>query len=151
MSKAKTGPQDMPPPGGYAPFQWERVTLRTLFTGKIGVGLFIVVNAIGWPLYAKSFQYARRQFIEKKSNELAALPLLIAENDRATLKYMRRLRDLEADVMKDFPFWEVGTLFGVPIYETVSKDKYREPTPMDMYAFADRFTVPSTNLDPFFT
>lgn len=34
-SSAKTGPQDMPPPGGYDPIQTARVKLKTIFTGYI--------------------------------------------------------------------------------------------------------------------
>lgn len=151
MSKPKTGPQDMPPPGGYAPYQIERIALRTLFKGKFGLGIFIAVNIVSWPFYVKNWLLVRKKNIEKRSNELATLPLLMAENDRATLKYMRRLRDLEADVMKDFPFWEVGTLFGSPIYETVPQDTYREPLPSEIYAFSDRFTVPIMKVDQFIT
>ena len=37
------------------------------------------------------------------------------------------MRELEADVMKDVPNWEVGTFFGMPIYESVPEDTYIEP------------------------
>ena len=34
VSATKTGPQDMPPPGGYGPIQTERVRIKTVFTGE---------------------------------------------------------------------------------------------------------------------
>lgn len=33
-SKAKMGPQDMPPKGGYGPIQIERIKLRSIISGK---------------------------------------------------------------------------------------------------------------------
>lgn len=48
---------------------------------------------------------------------------------------MKRLREIETDVMKDFPHWEVGTFFGVPIYESLPEDTYIEPLPMEMYTY----------------
>lgn len=48
---------------------------------------------------------------------------------------MKRLRDIEDDVMKDFPYWETGTLFGTPIYESLPEDTYIEPLPMELYTY----------------
>lgn len=58
------------------------------------------------------------------------------------LKHQKRMRELEADVMKDFPFWEVGTFFGVPIYESVPEDTYIEPNFGECYTYADPFDIP---------
>lgn len=33
-SASKTGPQDLPPKGGYAPIQIQRINLRTIIGGK---------------------------------------------------------------------------------------------------------------------
>lgn len=49
------------------------------------------------------------------------------------LKQMKRMRVIEADLMKDFPFWEVGTFFGTPIFETLPTDKYIDPIPSECY------------------
>jgi len=49
---------------------------------------------------------------------MALEPMLCAEKDRVTLKEIRRLRDVEEDLMKDVPGWEVGTYFGHPIFKT---------------------------------
>lgn len=48
---------------------------------------------------------------------------------------MKRLRDIEDDVMKDFPYWETGTLFGTPIYESLPEYTYIEPLPMELYTY----------------
>ena len=49
----------------------------------MGIGIFIAVNVIGMPLYMQNWRSERKRIIEAKSRELAALPILFAENDRA--------------------------------------------------------------------
>ncbi|KOX79416.1 NADH dehydrogenase [ubiquinone] 1 alpha subcomplex subunit 13 [Melipona quadrifasciata] len=136
MSKVK-GPQDLPPKGGYVPFQIERIKLRSIVTGKLGIGIFIVTNIIGMPMYMHSWLRERKLIIEAKSRELATLPILFAENDRAMLKQLKHVRELEADVMKDFPYWEVGTFFGEPIYEDAQPDTYIKPIAEELFVFTD--------------
>ncbi|KAK1129562.1 hypothetical protein K0M31_019279 [Melipona bicolor] len=136
MSKAK-GPQDLPPKGGYIPFQIERIKLRSIVTGKMGIGIFIAVNVIGMPLYMRTWLRERKHLIEARSRELATLPILFAENDRRTLKQLKHVREVEADVMKDFPYWEVGTFFGEPIYEDAQADTYIKPIFGELYVFTD--------------
>lgn len=53
------------------------------------------------------------------------------------LKQLKRVRELEADVMKDFPYWEVGTFFGEPIYQDVPADTYIKPIFGELYMFTD--------------
>lgn len=53
------------------------------------------------------------------------------------LKQLKHVREVEADVMKDFPYWEVGTFFGEPIYEDVPADTYIKPTFGELYVFTD--------------
>lgn len=53
------------------------------------------------------------------------------------LKHIRRVRDEEADLMKGISSWEVGTLFGEPIYESVPDDTYREPTMLELVVHSD--------------
>ncbi|XP_050592426.1 NADH dehydrogenase [ubiquinone] 1 alpha subcomplex subunit 13 [Bombus affinis] len=146
MSRPKTGPQDLPPKGGYAPFNINRIKLRSFLTGRMGVGLFIVTNAVSIPLYYKNWVSERKRMLETKSRELATVPILLAERDRAMLKHMKRMRELEADVMKDVPNWEVGTFFGMPIYESVPEDTYIEPNFGECYTYADPFELPTLQI-----
>lgn len=47
------------------------------------MGIFVAVNVIGFPLYYQNWKEVRRNIIEAKSQELATLPILYAEKDRA--------------------------------------------------------------------
>ncbi|XP_071870129.1 NADH dehydrogenase (ubiquinone) B16.6 subunit [Bombus fervidus] len=143
MSRPKTGPQDLPPKGGYPPFNIKRIKLRAFLAGRMGVGLFIVTNIVATPLYYKNWVSERKKMLETKSRELATVPILLAEKDRLVLKHLKRLRELEADVMKDFPFWEVGTYFGTPIYESVPEDTYIAPLFGELYTYADPYELPA--------
>lgn len=58
------------------------------------------------------------------------------------LKQLKHVREVEADVMKDFPYWEVGTFFGEPIYEDVPADTYIKPTFGELYVFTDPMDKP---------
>lgn len=49
----------------------------------MGVGLFIVTNAVSVPLYYKNWVSERKRMLETKSRELATVPILLAERDRA--------------------------------------------------------------------
>ncbi|XP_006611531.1 NADH dehydrogenase [ubiquinone] 1 alpha subcomplex subunit 13 [Apis dorsata] len=136
MSASKKGfTQDLPPKGGYAPFEIARTKLRTIFTGRLSMGIFFAVNIFGFPLYYQTWKENKQNIIEAKSQELATLPILYAERDRTLLKHMKRLRNIEDDVMKDFPYWEVGTLFGTKIYESLPEDTYVEPTSLELYTY----------------
>lgn len=48
----------------------------------MGVGLFIVTNVISFPLYYKNWVSERKKMLERKSRELATVPMLLAEKDR---------------------------------------------------------------------
>lgn len=52
------------------------------------------------------------------------------------LKQMRRNRDYERELMKDVEGWELGTLYGEPIYKTVPEDSIHLPTDGEFYAHA---------------
>lgn len=58
------------------------------------------------------------------------------------LRYQKQMRELEADIMKDFPYWEAGTFFGTQIYESVPEDTYIELLPGESYTYVDPFTIP---------
>ncbi|XP_054006317.1 NADH dehydrogenase [ubiquinone] 1 alpha subcomplex subunit 13 [Hylaeus anthracinus] len=136
-STAKMGSQDLPPKGGYAPYQIERINLRTVIGGKTGIALFYAATFGGFYLYYLNHKYVTRNKIEMRSSRLALQPMMEAERDRALMKHMRRLIEEEADVMKNVPGWEVGTFFGEPIYYTVPEDEYIEPLLSDLIVFSN--------------
>lgn len=49
----------------------------------MGVGLFVVTNVVSIPLYYKNWVIERKKMLERKSRELATVPILLAEKDRA--------------------------------------------------------------------
>ncbi|XP_076299206.1 NADH dehydrogenase (ubiquinone) B16.6 subunit [Lasioglossum baleicum] len=125
---AKSGPQDMPPKGGYSPYQIERVPLRTVIGGRTGVAIFLTCTFGGLYLYGQTYKRIKIEELEMRSARHALQPMMEAERDRAILKHMRRLRDEEADLMKKFPGWEVGKFFSEPIFQTLQDDTFVEPT-----------------------
>nr|XP_012149523.1 PREDICTED: NADH dehydrogenase [ubiquinone] 1 alpha subcomplex subunit 13 [Megachile rotundata] len=132
----KSGPQDLPPEGGYAPFHYERSKLRTIIGGRLGTALFYGISLGGFYLYFLNLRDVRKSQIEMRSSRFAITPLLEAERDRALIKHMKRVRDEEADLMKDVEGWEVGTLYGTPIFYQ-ERPEYFEPRPTDAYVFSD--------------
>ena len=134
---AKVGPQDLPPKGGYAPYQIERIHLRKVLGGKTGIAIFFACTFGGFYGYYLTYKGIKRREIEMRSSRLAILPLLYAERDRALMKQMRLVRDEEADLMKNIPGWEVGTFFGEPVYHTIPKGDYVEPSFQELVAHSD--------------
>ncbi|EFN82941.1 NADH dehydrogenase [ubiquinone] 1 alpha subcomplex subunit 13 [Harpegnathos saltator] len=128
MSAASTSRmQDLPPKGGYAPFQTERVKLRSVLNAKSCFGLVLGSTLFGMYSYYKTFIWIKRHEIEMRSAHLAIWPLLLAERDRAVLKQMRYNRETEAELMKNIEKWEVGTYYGEPIFFLDKEDQYRDP------------------------
>lgn len=89
-------------------------------------------------MYLKHFLYSVL-FIALKYKVFLLLFLLIDNyfSYYRLLKYLRRIRDEEADLMKDVPGWEVGTLFGEPVYHTIPEDQYQEPFYDELILHAD--------------
>ncbi|KAG8257092.1 GRIM-19 protein [Homalodisca vitripennis] len=87
--------------------------------------------AIAHPLI--NYKNEMRRRIEQRSSVHAIVPLLLAERDRAFLKQLRVNRDREAELMKNVEGWETGTLYGEPIYKTVSEDTLIEPRLREWY------------------
>ncbi|KAI1302395.1 NADH dehydrogenase [ubiquinone] 1 alpha subcomplex subunit 13 [Halotydeus destructor] len=114
--------QDMPPAGGYAPVHYARVPHKRFWTGWRMFGLFVLTSGVSlyrgmrWKLYMKKLE------VEKYDSLLALHPFITAERDRAYLKHLRHLREQERELMKNHTGWEVGTLYGEPIYRTIPKD-----------------------------
>lgn len=53
------------------------------------------------------------------------------------MRQMRKNRDAEADLMKNVEGWEVGTLFGTPVYNTLGENEWIGVTPESYYVHAD--------------
>ncbi|OAD57413.1 NADH dehydrogenase [ubiquinone] 1 alpha subcomplex subunit 13 [Eufriesea mexicana] len=134
-SNSKHGPQDLPPKNGYPPLDFSRIRVNTFMKGKWALALFIATNVVGMPLYFEGQKILTKRKIAKLSDELAIFPIFLAEMDRNILRYMKKARDIETDVMKNFPKWEVGTYFGSKRYQTLSEDTYVTPPTADFYLF----------------
>ncbi|XP_014209618.1 NADH dehydrogenase [ubiquinone] 1 alpha subcomplex subunit 13 [Copidosoma floridanum] len=137
-SAPKSGPQDMPPPGGYNPMTWQRIKLKTFFTSKLVIGLYVAATAVGFKLYTINYREYHREQIEMRSARHVIMPLLLAERDRAFLKQCRVNRDEERELMKNVPEWEVGTYFREPVYITMP-DKFHEPTYHEFFGHSSFF------------
>lgn len=125
--------QDLPPEGGYNPFNYKRVPLKPLFNLKFMVGTYLSVSAAAWYIYYLTYREITREEIEMRSGNMVIYPLLIAERDREYLKQVRRNRDEEAELMKNVPGWVVGTWYGEPIYKTLPKAKWVDPSIYEFY------------------
>merc|ERR1712062_513493 len=56
---------------------------------------------------------------EERSTQFAIEPMMLAERDRVFLKQCKANRDAETALMKDVPGWEVGTYYGIKLYNDV--------------------------------
>ncbi|TWW72629.1 NADH dehydrogenase [ubiquinone] 1 alpha subcomplex subunit 13 [Takifugu flavidus] len=94
--------QDMPPPGGYAAFDYKRNLPKRALSGYslFGIGIGLMVFGY-WRLF-------KRLQIEELEARIALYPLLQAEQDRRTLRLLRENLEEEAFIMKDVPGWKVG-------------------------------------------
>ncbi|XP_051161440.1 NADH dehydrogenase [ubiquinone] 1 alpha subcomplex subunit 13 [Leptopilina boulardi] len=135
-SKAKMGPQDMPPKGGYGPIQIERIKLRSIISAPATIAAFVASQFIGFYIYGLTVKQVDREDIEMRSARFAMLPMLMAERDRAFLKQVRKNRDEERELMKNDPDWDVGTYYNEPIYITRPEGEFTEPTFQEFYAHA---------------
>nr|XP_033339363.1 NADH dehydrogenase [ubiquinone] 1 alpha subcomplex subunit 13 [Megalopta genalis] len=140
---AKSVLQDMPPKGGYAPYQIERIPLRTVIGGRLGIALYLTSTFGGLYLYGLSYKQIKMNALEMKSARHALQPLLEAERDRAILKHMRLIREKEAELMKNLPGWKVGQFFDEPVYMTFPEDTYIEPTWRELTIYSDLKTLNS--------
>ncbi|XP_017277641.1 NADH dehydrogenase [ubiquinone] 1 alpha subcomplex subunit 13 [Kryptolebias marmoratus] len=123
MSASKVK-QDMPPQGGYAPFDYKRnIPKRGLSGyGMFGVGIGILVFGY-WRLFR--WNRERRRFtIEELEARIALMPLMQAEKDRRVLRMLRENLEEEAIIMKDVPGWKVGeTVFHTDRWVTPITDE----------------------------
>ncbi|XP_031843684.1 NADH dehydrogenase (ubiquinone) B16.6 subunit [Nomia melanderi] len=129
--------QDLPPKGGYAPFEYERIPLRGLMKGRTAAVLLTGVSVLGYCLYGLNYKKVRIETIEMMSAKFAIQPLLEAERDRAILKLMKRAQAEEADLMKNYAGWNTGKLFDEPVYKTLPKDTHVEPMIEELVIHSD--------------
>lgn len=135
--------QDLPPKGGYMPFNYERIPARKMYTGEesaappvvSGTGpqfvrslslsapmLFLGFAAymtVSLTAHKRDCRMRQARLTEERSGQFAIEPMLLAERDRAFLKQLKLNRDYEAELMKDVEGWKVGTYFGLPVYNHV--------------------------------
>ncbi|THK33001.1 NADH dehydrogenase [ubiquinone] 1 alpha subcomplex subunit 13 [Diachasma alloeum] len=127
-SKPKSGPQDMPPKGGFSPIQTARVNVRRIISPTIASALTVASISFGFLGFTWAYRDFRRETIEMNSARNVVWCMLLAERDRAFLKQMRINREEERDLMKDYPGWVVGTYFGEQIFEGTNPEELFEPT-----------------------
>uniref|UniRef100_A0A6J0VGU9 NADH dehydrogenase [ubiquinone] 1 alpha subcomplex subunit 13 n=1 Tax=Pogona vitticeps TaxID=103695 RepID=A0A6J0VGU9_9SAUR len=100
--------QDMPPPGGYGPFDYKRHLARKRFSGYSLFAMGIAVFAYGCYRFKTWNRERKRLHIEDLEARIGILPFLIAEEDRRLLRILRENFEEEAKIMKDVPGWQVG-------------------------------------------
>ncbi|XP_023021556.1 NADH dehydrogenase (ubiquinone) B16.6 subunit [Leptinotarsa decemlineata] len=128
--------QEMPPPGGYEKFVYERVPARTIFGGKAIIGGYLVMTAGAAYLYALNYKAVKNRELEMRCASLAIYPMLLAERDREYLKQLRRNRDEETKLMANVEGWKTGTWYGEPIFHTNKPDTLVNPRFQDYYVHA---------------
>lgn len=125
--------QDLPPEGGYNPINYKRIPLKPLFNIKFLVGTYLAVSSAAYYVYYLTYHEITREEIEMRSSKNVILPILLAERDREYLKQIRRNRDEEAELMKNVPGWVVGTWYGEPVFKTLPKTQWVDPSIYDFY------------------
>ncbi|XP_061551142.1 NADH dehydrogenase [ubiquinone] 1 alpha subcomplex subunit 13 [Phycodurus eques] len=100
--------QDMPPPGGYATFDYKRNLPKRGLSGYSMFGIGIGVMIFGYWRIFKWNRERRRLQIEEMEARIAMMPLMQAEQDRRNLRLLRENLEEEAILMKDVLGWKVG-------------------------------------------
>ncbi|XP_070542945.1 NADH dehydrogenase [ubiquinone] 1 alpha subcomplex subunit 13-like [Ptychodera flava] len=118
--------QDAPPKGGYGPIDYKRHLPRRGVSGYmmfIGCAATMTVGFIGLCLNNRR---RRRWKFEDQEAKITLMPILMAEEDRRLLIEMKKLREQEAEIMKDVPGW-------VPGEKIYHSDRWVWPSESDMY------------------
>ncbi|CAL4105074.1 unnamed protein product [Meganyctiphanes norvegica] len=137
MAQAPT--QDLPPKGGYAPINFKRIPARVLLSGYQMFAGFGVMTAAASYIYYRTYKSIRQEEIEMRSATLAIEPILTAERDREFLSQLHKNREEEAKLMQNVEGWEVGKLYGEPIYKTVKEDKFIDPIIQEFYVHGESY------------
>ncbi|KAF8795700.1 hypothetical protein HNY73_000167 [Argiope bruennichi] len=74
--------QEMPPKGGFAGVQWQRIPLKKPWSGLKLFTVWAVVTAASYKVYFENIRLRRRLRRENEELTVAIEPLLIAERDR---------------------------------------------------------------------
>jgi len=138
---AESVKQDMPPKGGYRKINVNRVFPKPFASSRAIVGTYFVCTGVGWYLYLLNDRQIENYQIESRSALIALTPLLDAESDREFLKQVRKNRDVEENLMKNVKGWKTGTLFGEPVYKTISDDVFIPPSLNEFYVHAPPKTL----------
>lgn len=130
--------QDLPPAGGYNSINTKRVPLKPILSSKMLFAGYLAVTAGAIYMYKLTHKKINREEIEMRSCRNVMLPIVMAERDREYLKQIRRNRDEEAKLMANVPGWEVGTWFGEPVFKTVPKNEWVDPSFNEFYCHCDK-------------
>ncbi|KOC60306.1 hypothetical protein WH47_08678, partial [Habropoda laboriosa] len=103
---------------------------------------YLAINLYAMRTYHGIWLEKFKENLANRGNELIIRTLIHAENDRNILRFLKEVRTLEEDVMKDFPYWETGTYLGEPIFKTLPEDTYVRPRPADCFAFMSYTDIP---------
>lgn len=126
--------QDMPPPGGYAPIYFQRVPPKKFFNGWILFAAYCVITPYSYWRYMKWKYYLKKLDVEKYDSLIAMQPFIDAEQDRSFLRQLWINREEEKKLMKDFPGWKTGTLYGEPLFKTIKPNDMPDVTLAEIYA-----------------
>merc|ERR1739844_525545 len=93
--------QDLPPKGGYAPFNYHRIPARKMYTAPLLFGGFILWEIWAHWRYRRGRRLLQADETEERSTHFALEPLMLAERDRIFIKQLKQNRDYEEKLMKD--------------------------------------------------
>ncbi|EAT42790.1 AAEL005538-PA [Aedes aegypti] len=133
MSASPAKLQDMPPKGGYQNIPFARIPAKKYFKGWQMIAAYAGFTTAGLSMYYLNCKENQRNDVEMRSARNVIYALLLAERDREYLKQLKRNRDEEADLMKDVKGWQVGTWYGEPVFKTLPKDQFVDPSFQEFY------------------
>ncbi|GAV09319.1 hypothetical protein RvY_18883 [Ramazzottius varieornatus] len=131
--------QDLPPTGGYADYDWGRIPQKPYMGATKQFLLVVFMTITGKLMMELDRKRWRGEKLEMLDAKVALMPMLLAERDRLYLRRIRRNREEEERIMKNVPGWEVGKWFDEPVYKTVPKDHWIDPTPFEYWVHCEAF------------
>lgn len=113
----------MPPPGGFGSISVERTFAKPIIRQGVYALILIGMTVNGY-LYYRGWRkkYAVLK-CEQTEHYVATTPFLYAEQERKFLRQLRVNREEERELMKDHPGWQLGTLYGEPVFKTIPKNQ----------------------------
>jgi len=125
--------QDLPPQGGYQPIEYKRVPAKQYLSGITWFVGYVIFTFTACYIWVVTSRERLNLGVEDDGTIIILQPMLMAERDRKYLRILRRNRELEEEIMKDVPGWEVGTYFGEPIYYTCKPDEWHDVTVEELF------------------